>query len=198
MIKCHKISLSLSNISLFKELSFEVKIGEKVSICGPSGIGKSSLLRMLMGFIYPQKGTIHINGMCLSPSTITHIRTAIAWLPQNIHLPVNTGLELSHMLNHTPRQREIVPQFMNRLGLSSELLFRDLQEVSGGEKQRIILAACLSMNKPILLLDEPTSALDSESTKLVTDTLWSLPGLTVVTVTHNQQWMECSHKIIRL
>jgi ABC-type lipoprotein export system ATPase subunit len=82
--------------------------------------------------------------------------------------------------------------------LKAELLENKMQDVSGGEKQRIALVSCLLLQREILLLDEPTSALDSHSKSKVMDYLFANPKLTILSSSHDPEWIARCSKIVSL
>ncbi|WP_461638540.1 ABC transporter ATP-binding protein [Labilibaculum euxinus] len=198
MIKCEKINLSFPGQLICKDLSFEVFAGESICFSGPSGKGKSSLLKVLMGFITPQSGNIQIDGLELNSDTIAEIRNKMIWLPQNSNLPVDSANELSDLLQMNAEQVERFQQFQDQLGVRECGFDKSFAEISGGQKQRIVLAACLSLDKPIILLDEPVSALDDHSIDLLFATLNSLPDKTIVSTSHNKKWIDYCNRTIEL
>ncbi|PCH70344.1 MAG: ABC transporter [Bacteroidales bacterium] len=198
MIKCEKINLSFPNQVICENLSFEVLRGESICLSGPSGKGKSSLLKVLMGFLMPQSGTIQVDGLELNSDTIVAIRNKMTWLPQNSNLPVDSANELVGLLQMKQEQIENFQFFLNQLGVQKCGADKSFTEISGGEKQRIVLAACLSLGKPIILLDEPVSALDDHSIELLFSTLDSLPNKTIVSTSHNMKWINYCNRRIEL
>ncbi|PCH70179.1 MAG: ABC transporter [Bacteroidales bacterium] len=198
MIKCEKINLSFPNQVICENLSFEVLRGESICLSGPSGKGKSSLLKVLMGFLMPQSGTIQVDGLELNSDTVVAIRNKMTWLPQNSNLPVDSANELVGLLQMKQEQIENFQIFLNQLGVQKCGADKSFTEISGGEKQRIVLAACLSLDKPIILLDEPVSALDDHSIELLFSTLDSLPNKTIVSTSHNMKWINYCNRRIEL
>lgn len=196
MLEFKNIVLYYEDKLIFDNLSLKIKRGSKVCISGPSGKGKTSLLMMLLGIIQPQSGTTKINGKTITPNTISNIRKQIAWLPQNIDIPVNSGYELCKLLSIKSENETIL--YLKKLGLSPDILYKAFTEISGGEKQRIIIAICLSLNKPILILDEPTSALDNESIYKLIHTISELKDLTVISASHNAKWVMSCDNIIKI
>lgn len=198
MIKCENINLSFPQLIICEDLSFELRSGGSVCFGGPSGKGKSSLLKVLMGFVIPQSGEIIINDLELNSENIDVIRKDMAWLPQNSNLPVNTGIELIEMLEMDKDRKDHFRNYLDQLDVlhcGENNLF---SQISGGQKQRIILAACLSLNKAILLLDEPTSALDDQSINLLFKTLDTIKDKMIVSTSHNQKWIDYCTQTITL
>jgi polar amino acid transport system ATP-binding protein/putative ABC transport system ATP-binding protein len=197
MIECKNICLSFSETPLFKDLNILIDDGENVCLSGTSGKGKTPLLKILQGYVMPDTGQIRIDNKILSPETIKQIRDSIVWIPQNINLPVNNAIELLKLMNiHSFKDRVI--NYINNLGLEEDILFKNFNIISGGQKQRIIISICLSLDKKILLMDEPTSSLDKKSISYLIDVIRSLKGKTIVSASHNQQWINSTDKTIIL
>jgi polar amino acid transport system ATP-binding protein/putative ABC transport system ATP-binding protein len=197
MIQCKNIELTFSGKRIFDNLNFYIEKGENVCLSGPSGKGKTTLLKILQGYIIPDKGQILINNTELNTKTIKEIRDSIVWIPQNINLPVKTGWELLHLL-HIRSQIDVVKEFSERLGIDKDIISKDFSKISGGQKQRIIIAICLSLNKKIILMDEPTSSLDDVSIHSLIKTVQSLNGKTIVSASHNRLWVNSTDKKINL
>lgn len=197
MIKATHLELSFSEKLIFKDFSFSIEKGEKVCISGPSGKGKSTVLKMLMAYVLPNNGTIRVNQLVLNPQNIKAIRDQMIWIPQNINLPVSNGLalmELMSLQNHKNRVEEL----LLALGLEISILNADFTQISGGEKQRVIIAICLSIDKDIILMDEPTSSLDENSIDRLIQCLSNLKNKTIVSASHHAGWMASCDKIIKL
>ncbi|MFA8434874.1 MAG: ATP-binding cassette domain-containing protein [Marinifilaceae bacterium] len=198
IIECEKLGLTFDDNVIFANLSFRIEKGSKVCISGPSGRGKTTLLKMLAGLVVPQSGTVRIKGQDLLPETVYSIRKEISWLPQNVDLPVESGEELARLLNPKFEGIGQTGFYLEKFGLEPTYYRKNFSYVSGGQKQRILLAVCLNLNKPILLLDEPTSALDEDAIDKLIATISSLQDLTVVSVSHNEKWIRSCDKIIQL
>lgn len=170
--------------------------GEWLCLIGPNGAGKSSVLRAAAGLV-PHDGTITVDD---SPLALRHARRRaelVAYVPQAPELPTDmTGFEYA-LLGRNPyigwfaqesrNDRELVAGVLHRLELD-EFADRPLGSMSGGERQRLVIARALAQEAPILLLDEPTSALDighqQQALELV-DRLRRDHGLTVVSAMHD-------------
>lgn len=197
MIECAGISLSFADKKVIQNLSFAVDRGTKLCITGPSGRGKSSLLKMLQGYLVADEGVICIDGMEIAPENMKMIREKMAYVPQNIHLPVASGEELLHLLNKSLYHEQAL-YYLKELELSSEYLSGSFDEMSGGQKQRVVIAICLALGRDILLLDEPTASLDEASISTLITCINKLSDITVIAASHNEQWLKSADKVIHL
>ena len=180
---------------IFEKLSFLVKKGEKVTITGASGKGKTTLLRLLAGIIAPDEGSISFNNKEFNSQNARAIRQQIAYLPQGIDLMVSNGVELAQLLQIEPK---LAFPYLEKLLLSTNIMQQPFAEISGGEKQRMLISLILSLQRPILLLDEPTSALDKNSSEKLIDLIWSNPNITMISTSHNPEWEKRCEQVIRL
>lgn len=197
MIRCFNLSLAFQGRHLFKDLNFEVSKGQHLCLSGGSGTGKSTVLKLLMGFVLPDRGEVSINGQKLSENTVHRIRKDIVWIPQNVNLPVRNGDQLIELMDVEDRRSQI-GDLLDRLGLSDSILITDFSKVSGGEKQRIIIAVLLSLNKSILLMDEPTSSLDEKSIQCLIQVVNNMKETTIISSSHNLTWVDRADKVIQL
>lgn len=176
---------------VLKAISFQVQAGDCLSITGPSGSGKSALLRLLNRFEDPNEGEIYFHGKPLHSFDPLEIRKRIALVLQN---PVMFHGTVRNNLLRRPDRRQLsetaLVQALEDVGLDGSFLDRNAMELSGGEKQRISIARSLLGGPEILLLDEPTSALDARSLHLIADLITQLnrvKGLTLIVVTHQAE-----------
>lgn len=176
---------------VLKAISFQVRSGECLSITGPSGSGKSALLRLLNRFDDPLQGEIWFRGNPLQSYDPLELRRWIALVLQN---PVMFhGTVRENLLRRPGREQLLEAALVHALeevGMNRPFLDRNAMELSGGEKQRISIARSLLGGPEILLLDEPTSALDPRSLHLVADLITQLNrirGLTLIVVTHQAE-----------
>ncbi|MBR0433028.1 MAG: ATP-binding cassette domain-containing protein [Bacteroidaceae bacterium] len=194
MLYLRSATLALGDRQLFHDLDLHVCRGQLVGVTGESGCGKTSLLRAVLGFVALTAGSIEVCGLPLDVHHVHEIRRRTAYVPQELQPPVETGrdlIRLSHDLeaNRTASaSRSSSPSsslsttavvadgspsvsLLSALGLEPTLLDLSASKLSGGQRQRLLLAAALSVPKPLLLLDEPSSALDEESTHRVVSAL---------------------------
>lgn len=198
MIRAKNIRLSFNNNGyVFNNFSFDILTNEHVCFAGASGKGKSSVLKLLQGYVLPEQGQIHINGLELNAENIREIRGMTAYIPQNINLPVETGEELIKMLG-LEKNHELIENLLTELALERDFLYRNFDEISGGQKQRIVIAVCLSLDRSIILLDEPTASLDADATQKLKALIKKFNNKTIVSASHNPEWMEAASKVIYL
>jgi putative ABC transport system ATP-binding protein len=197
MIKFNDIHLTFANSSVFDRLSFTIESGYSTCISGPSGSGKSTLLKLVQGYILPDKGEILVDGIPITEQSIPTIRSKMAYVPQNIHLPVASGSELRTLLD-VKIDQVLLTKIITSLGMDIEMMKRPFDEMSGGQKQRIIIALCLSLGREIVLLDEPTAALDEQSIGQLISVINNLTNTTVLSASHNSEWINAMDKVIQL
>lgn len=194
MISFNNCSFIYKDKLLINNLSFNINRGDKFVLYGPSGSGKSTIINAILGFERPNNGDIIVDGRQCNNDNFAYIRSITSYLPQDISLPYTTVKELIYSpfefkinKHNTPTNQEIFYYF-KKLGLNENLLNANINEISGGEKQRILLATTILLKKPILLLDEPTSALDAKSILMTIDTLKSLSETTMLAISHDEMF----------
>jgi ABC-type Fe3+/spermidine/putrescine transport system ATPase subunit len=173
-------------------IDLSVQDGEFMTLLGPSGSGKTTTLRMVAGFISPQSGRILFNQedvTQLSPRdrNVGMVFQSVALFPNmNVYQNIAFGLEMANWSREDTVQR--VEHLADLLGIRG-LLNRKINEVSGGEGQRIALARALAKQPKLLLLDEPLSALDPqlrERLQMEIRRIQEELGVTTIYVTHSQ------------
>lgn len=204
MIHAKDVVVRFKQETVLDNVSFHVSKGAKVAVKGLSGSGKSTLLHVLMGFVIPESGEVSIVGHPLNQEHIHEIRSQIAWLPQELPLLLERVRDLLLMPFSFARNKALLPsdrevaEILEAFRLEPGLLNKSLQEISGGQKQRVALASCVLMRRPLLLLDEPTSALDAVTKQCVMDYLFNLREVTILALSHDQEWIARSDGVISL
>ena len=203
MLELKNVAFSHSGRLLQQGLSFVAERGKVTAVSGPSGCGKTTMLRAILGFHPVDKGFISIDGELVTALSAQAFRQLVAFVPQDLSFPqdrVKDLVELPFRLKANsplPFSRERVMDQWHRLGLDSSLYDKRLSDISGGERQRIMIANLGLLGKPLVLVDEPTSALDPQSASLVATFLQelALKGAAVLAVTHSTEFV-CDNRIL--
>lgn len=207
MLKISKVSLSYGSKQVLRDVSFDLGRGEIGCVMGESGCGKTSLLRAVMGFETFSSGSIEVDGITLSETTIDTLRHRIAYLPQELSLPSPTIREMVNLPFSFKANRgvtltdDLLRQEWSWLGLDTRLLSHSPNAVSVGQRQRIMLSVCGLLGKPLIIADEPTSALDEESTMMVARYMKMLAHerqTAILAVTHSRPLAEQCDKTLHL
>ncbi len=203
MLELKNVAFSHSGRLLQQGLSFVAERGKVTAVSGPSGCGKTTMLRAILGFHPVDKGFISIDGELVTALSAQAFRQLVAFVPQELSFPqdrVKDLVELPFRLKANsplPFSRERIMDQWHRLGLDSSLYDKRLSDISGGERQRIMIANLGLLGKPLVLVDEPTSALDPQSASLVATFLQelALKGAAVLAVTHSTEFV-CDNRIL--
>jgi len=177
-----------------RDISLDVRRGERIVICGPSGSGKSTLIRCLNRLEAHQSGSVEVDGVELNDSLkhIGAVRSEVGMVFQHFnlfpHLTVLENCVLAPIwVKKQPRAEAeaTARRFLERVHIGDQAA-KYPGQLSGGQQQRVAIARALCMSPRIMLFDEPTSALDPEMVKEVLDTMIALArdGMTMLCVTH--------------
>lgn len=178
---------------VLKDISLQVRAGEKIVICGPSGSGKSTLIRCINALESYQSGSLAVQGTTLNDNKDTRaVREDVGMVFQQFnlfpHLTVMENLVLAPVRVRNLSENEAHETAMHYLGRVKMQEYTDKfpAQLSGGQQQRVAIARALCMKPKIMLFDEPTSALDPEMIGEVLETMTGLAasGMTMLCVTH--------------
>jgi putative ABC transport system ATP-binding protein len=205
MIEIEGLTLTLGERRIFDGADLLLCRGEICALCGDSGVGKTTLLRVLLGLHRPQSGRVAIGGRELQPEHLPFIRAETFYLPQEIRaLDEETvvdylALPFSLRVNrHRRFDRAEAGALLERLRLDPTLLDQRLDALSGGERRRVGLARGLLLQRKLLLLDEPTASVDAESAELIVDLVLEDDQRTVLAVTHDERFVARSTRCVAL
>ncbi len=195
MIKLKNISLKFGDKELFTNYSLHISQGDKILLNGPSGKGKSTLLKIIMGFVKADTGQVFINDKELTAQNVKEIRQKIAYLPQEITIPkMKVEDFIKGVLAYQSNQNIIydkdkVSRMLGQLRLPSDTLSQMTSSLSGGERQRIGILIMQLLDREIFLLDEITSALNSELKDFIADYFMKMKQ-TIIVVSHDEIWQR--------
>lgn len=211
MLKVENISKSFGSLKVLNGISFSADKGEVIAIIGPSGMGKSTLLRCINLLEEPDSGSIEIDGVKFTTGekkhqTIRDLRAKTAMIFQNYNLFKNKTVIQNIMLpmisakKNTKKEAELrALDLLNQIGLSDKKNVYP-SKLSGGQQQRVGIARALAVNPSVLLFDEPTSSLDPELVNEVLEIILALAKnhqSTMLIVTHEMQFAkEVADRII--
>jgi len=194
VISLREVSKWYGDFQALKNINLEIKLKEKIVICGPSGSGKSTLIRCLNRLEAHQEGKIHVSGIELHETMkdVDVVRQDIGMVFQNFNLfPHLTVLEncmagpnwVRGVNKNEAKERAVA---MLKQVKIPEQADKYPDQLSGGQQQRVAIARSLCMQPKVMLFDEPTSALDPEMVSEVLDTMVELAksGMTMICVTH--------------
>ena len=194
IIKIQNVNKWFGDFQVLKEINLEVKLKEKIVVCGPSGSGKSTLIRCINRLEEHQKGLIVVDGTEISDDTknIEHVRAEVGMVFQQFnlfpHLSILDNCTLAPIwVKKMPKKEaeKLAMKHLERVQIVDQAQ-KFPGQLSGGQQQRAAIARALCMEPKIMLFDEPTSALDPEMIKEVLDVMVNLAkqGMTMIVVTH--------------
>jgi len=197
-------------VQALRGLSMEVKAGELISIIGPSGSGKTTLLNIVGGLDQATAGKVQVGETEVTALTTTQLvdyrRKIVGHVFQTLNLiPTLTAaenIELPMIALGIPRSKraERTQELLKIVGLTDRAHHKP-EELSGGEQQRVAIAAALANDAPVLLADEPTGELDTVNAKIVVDYLVKVNrelGKTIIMVTHDPSVARAADRILRI
>lgn len=197
MLKLTDISFKYGTTPVLRDVNLSASDGEFIAVIGPNGAGKSTLIKIIDRVINPDQGNLLLDGKPLFDMTRKELARTIAYLPQESSFTFSFTVTEVVLMGRFPYQKGVrtytaedikVVREMMKLMEIDQFAQRFFRELSGGEKQRVLIASALAQNPRIILLDEPTSALDLHHQIAIYQILKKLKeekGLTVFVVTHD-------------
>ena len=196
LVDVENLEVAYGSLTVLEDVSVDIPRGEFVGLVGPNGAGKTTLLRALSGAISPSSGRVRIDGTCIDTVSSRASSRLVGVVPQNTSLSfsfdVRSVVEMGRYAHRSrfapPSQadREHVDRALERTR-THQFADRQIDAVSGGERQRVLLARAIAQDTPLLLLDEPTASLDVnhqvETLELARDLIDD--GRTIVAAIHD-------------
>jgi len=196
MITFQDVTLRYDGKTLFENVSFRVANTQKVMLSGRSGIGKTSLLYFVLGFVLPLNGSVFYDDQKIDPKTIWHIRQQIAYVNQDASIGKGRISDLLQYYFHLRANSARQPaddkrkDLFDYFELPAAIVEKDVDELSGGERQRIALIIAVLLGRKTFLLDEVTSNVDKKMKKKIVDFFAGLPDTSILVVSHDDAWQK--------
>lgn len=189
LIELENVSLGYERHVVLKNLNLKISEGDFICVVGPNGSGKSTLIKGILGLIKPLKGKIKYNGLR---------QNFIGYMPQETKVDANfpasvMEIVLSGTLNsigfkpfYTKEMKELALKNLKILGIEN-LKNKSFADLSGGQRQKVLLARSLSATSKLLILDEPSNNLDTKSKETLYKVVKELNqnGITIIMITHD-------------
>lgn len=189
MLNVNDVSYRIGDKPILRGCSLDVQDGETLGLVGPNGAGKSTLLRTLYGALTPDSGTVTVAGRDLAQLSAREIAKVMAVVVQEPAGDISLSVADTVLMGRTPhrgifgtldtRDEEIAEAALSRVR-AADLASRGMDELSGGEKQRVFIARALCQEPSLLLLDEPTNHLDISAQHQILSLISDLPTTCVV------------------
>ena len=197
-------------VHALREVSFTIRRGQLVAVCGRSGSGKTTLLNIIGGLDMPSSGSLEVVGqdvtrmnererMTLRRNTVAFIFQSFGLIPM-LSAAENVGIPLRITGTQSRARDERVATMLSIVGLSEHAAHRP-NELSGGQQQRIAIARALAGSPKLLIADEPTSQLDLETGRQIMRLLLTVvrsEGITALVATHDEALMDLADEVLRL
>ena len=189
-IACERVECAYGTQLVLRGLDLRVKTGETYALLGGNGAGKSTALRLILGFDRPSAGTICVCGIDVAVAP-AQARRQLAYVPESValyeHLTARENVDYFLALAEAPRGRDAIDRALARAALPEAAWGRRMGGFSKGMRQKVAIALALARRTPVLLLDEPTSGLDPGATADFNRLLLLLngEGVAILMVTHD-------------
>lgn len=196
MLRVENLGFSFPNQRVLHDVSFNVEEGELCGLFGPNGSGKTTLFKCCLHFLYPEKGTIFLNGKDMRNLTLNEMAKQVAYVPQEHKPPFPFPVKEVVLMGRTPymkglfnvsmKDKEKAAEVMKLVGID-HLADRPYNELSSGQRQLVLIARAIAQSTNLMLLDEPTSALDFSNQMHIWDIMRKIvvSGVTILACSHD-------------
>ncbi len=195
-LEVKSVFFSYGGKNVLSDVSFSTSDGEIIAVLGPNGVGKSTLFKCILGFLKPQSGSVEIDGSPVLSLTERERALRTAYIPQSFNPVYNHTVLDSVMMGSANRlslfavpgeeERRRAEELILEMGIE-DIMERGTRNISGGERQLMLLSRALMQNASILIMDEPTASLDFANSHRVMRKVKELSkkGYTIIFSTHS-------------
>lgn len=203
IIEVKHLAYAVKGKQILRDVNFKVEENDFLTIIGPSGSGKSTTLKLIASLITPTSGQILYSGKDIAEIEPINYRREVSYCFQQPSLFGNTvkdNLAFPYQIRDQKIDRDHLVTLLSEVDLSENFLDKDINSLSGGEKQRVALIRNIVFLPKVLLLDEVTTGLDYDSKNIVHNLIKSVykQGVTILQVTHDQSEIQAANKIVRI
>lgn len=204
ILEVKDVSFQVEGEQILKELNFSIDKGERVTITGPSGGGKSTLLKIIASILTPSEGKVVYKGEDVAEVDPIDYRKEVSYFFQNATLfdqTVKDNLAFPYEIREEEFNEAKSVSMLERVKLNRSYLNKEVKDLSGGEKQRVALVRNLLYKPEVILLDEVTSSLDAENKDIIytiLDELNEEDNMTILSVTHDEREIKQADRIINI
>lgn len=202
LIEFRNIFLKFNQRILFEDFNLKIEKGDKILLSAPSGRGKTTLVKMLLGFIVADSGEILVDEVKLSGKTVNKIRGQIAYVSQDADIPKGKISEVFLEIFHFHQNRDLeynqkmLETWLPEFSLPLDTVNKQLDDLSGGERQRLAIILGLLLKRDIWILDEITTGLDLELKKKIVDLLFKNEK-TMLIISHDEIFKNSQLKEVK-
>lgn len=203
LLEIKNLNYSVDGNTVLKNINLSVNSGDFLTIIGPSGAGKSTLLKIIASLLTPTSGSIEYEGKDISQYSPLEYRRQVFYCFQQPSLfgkTVRDNLIFPYQIRREEVNEEHLTELLNKVSLNHTFLKKNINSLSGGEKQRVALIRNLVFLPQILLLDEVTTGLDENSKEIVHHLFDDVrkKHVTILQVTHDKSEIEKANKIFEV
>lgn len=204
LLDVQDVAFSVGDRQLLRPVSLQLHQGDCVLLTGPSGSGKSTLLKILASLITPSSGQLFFRNRDITTLKAEEYRQQVSYCfqtPQLFGQTVYDNLALPWQIRRQKPQQDKLVAALENVNLSSDMLHKSVEQLSGGEKQRVGLLRNLQFMPEVLLLDEVTSALDEENRLVVLSLINRISAeqkVAVVRISHDVNDIQQAKQVLRL
>ncbi|MGD2091043.1 MAG: ATP-binding cassette domain-containing protein [Candidatus Aminicenantes bacterium] len=203
MIQLEHVNVIKQDVVILKDINLTIEKGDKILLKGESGSGKSTLIKSLLYFEHFQ-GRILFNGEAITRKNLCLYRRQSGYISQTVPKfkeNVREFLKIPYTFKSNKTltfDSQKMLELLKKLNFVESILDKNFSELSGGEKQRLLILQMLMLNRPIYLLDEVTSALDKKNIQAAVSLITEDKSRTIVSISHNQEWEDLCSRVMEI